>query len=62
MTLGTLHSEPTRALTNSCSVLVSSGRMGEASEVAGLVRYLAIDESALYITGHTFNVDGGMVM
>eukprot|EP00873_Tetraselmis_striata_P034806 jgi/Tetstr1/455070/TSEL_041924.t1 len=38
------------------------GRMGEASEVAGMTRFLAIDEAALYITGHTFNVDGGMAM
>eukprot|EP00192_Tetraselmis_astigmatica_P013435 CAMPEP_0117668570 /NCGR_PEP_ID=MMETSP0804-20121206/11625_1 /TAXON_ID=1074897 /ORGANISM="Tetraselmis astigmatica, Strain CCMP880" /LENGTH=328 /DNA_ID=CAMNT_0005476481 /DNA_START=102 /DNA_END=1088 /DNA_ORIENTATION=- len=38
------------------------GRMGEPSEVAGLVRYLAVDPSSLYVTGHTFNVDGGMAM
>uniref|UniRef100_A0A061QIP5 3-oxoacyl-[acyl-carrier-protein] reductase n=1 Tax=Tetraselmis sp. GSL018 TaxID=582737 RepID=A0A061QIP5_9CHLO len=38
------------------------GRMGEPEEVAGLVRYLALDDSAAYITGHTFNVDGGMAM
>ncbi|MCC5900033.1 MAG: 3-oxoacyl-[acyl-carrier-protein] reductase [Phormidium sp. GEM2.Bin31] len=38
------------------------GRFGEASEVAGLIRFLAADPAAAYITGQTFNVDGGMVM
>jgi len=38
------------------------GRMGEPDEVAGLVRYLALDPSAAYMTGHCFNVDGGMAM
>lgn len=38
------------------------GRYGEAEEVAGLVRFLAVDPSALYITGQVMNVDGGMVM
>jgi len=30
--------------------------------VAGLVRYLALDPSAAYITGHTINVDGGIAI
>jgi 3-oxoacyl-[acyl-carrier protein] reductase len=38
------------------------GRFGEASEVAGTIRFLAADTAAAYITGQTFNVDGGMVM
>lgn len=38
------------------------GRYGEAEEVAGLVRFLAADAAAGYITGQTLNVDGGMVM
>ncbi len=38
------------------------GRFGQAEEVAGLVKFLAIDPAAAYITGQTFNVDGGMVM
>jgi 3-oxoacyl-[acyl-carrier protein] reductase len=38
------------------------GRFGEASEVAGTIRFLAADAAAAYITGQTFNVDGGMVM
>jgi 3-oxoacyl-[acyl-carrier protein] reductase len=35
-------------------------RLGTAEEVAGLVRYLAVDPSAAYITGHCFNIDGGL--
>ncbi|MGB3239044.1 MAG: 3-oxoacyl-[acyl-carrier-protein] reductase [Geitlerinemataceae cyanobacterium] len=37
-------------------------RYGKAEEVAGLVRFLAADPAAAYITGQTMNVDGGMVM
>lgn len=37
-------------------------RYGQPEEVAGMVRYLAADPSAGYITGQVFNVDGGMVM
>ncbi len=38
------------------------GRYGKPEEVAGMVRFLAADEAAGYITGQVFNVDGGMVM
>ena len=38
------------------------GRYGEPQEVAGMVRFLAADSAAAYITGQVFNVDGGMVM
>lgn len=38
------------------------GRYGTPEEVAGLVHFLAADPAAAYITGQTFNVDGGMVM
>lgn len=38
------------------------GRYGEPEEVAGMVRFLAADAAAAYITGQVFNVDGGMVM
>lgn len=38
------------------------GRYGQPDEVAGMVRFLAADTAAAYITGQVFNVDGGMVM
>lgn len=37
-------------------------RYGQPEEVAGMVRFLAADPAAAYITGQVFNVDGGMVM
>lgn len=38
------------------------GRFGQPEEIAGMVRFLAGDPAAAYITGQVFNVDGGMVM
>jgi 3-oxoacyl-[acyl-carrier protein] reductase len=38
------------------------GRYGEPEDIAGMVRFLASDPAAAYITGQTFNVDGGLVM
>ncbi len=38
------------------------GRYGQPEEVAGLVRFLAADPAAAYITGQVMNIDGGMVM
>jgi NAD(P)-dependent dehydrogenase (short-subunit alcohol dehydrogenase family) len=35
-----------------------AGRMGEATDIAGAVRYLA---EASHVTGHILNVDGGIV-
>jgi 3-oxoacyl-[acyl-carrier protein] reductase len=40
---------------------IPSGRLGTAEEVAGCAVFLASDAAA-YITGHTLNVNGGMVM
>lgn len=42
--------------------MIPMKRLGEPHEVAGLVRYLALDPSAAYITGHTFSVDGGIAI
>jgi len=38
------------------------GRLGKAEEVAGMTRFLALDPAADYITGHCFNVDGGIAI
>ena len=38
------------------------GRMGQPSEVASAVRFLAADPAAAYMTGQVLQVDGGMVM
>lgn len=38
------------------------GRYGKPEEIAGMVRFLAADSAAAYVTGQVFNVDGGMVM
>jgi len=37
------------------------GRYGKPEEIAGMVRFLAADNAAAYITGQTFNVDGGFL-
>jgi 3-oxoacyl-[acyl-carrier protein] reductase len=37
-------------------------RIGTGDEVAGLVRFLALDPSASYITGHALNIDGGFAI
>ncbi len=40
---------------------VPLGRLGDPSEIAGCVRFLASDAAA-YVTGHTLHVNGGMYM
>lgn len=37
------------------------GKLGEAKDVANLVKFLASDESS-YITGQVIHVDGGMLI
>eukprot|EP00980_Cylindrotheca_fusiformis_P028727 scaffold22640_cov138-Cylindrotheca_fusiformis.AAC.8 len=44
------------------SEMIPLKRLGKPEEVAGMVRFLALDPAADYITGHTFNVDGGIAM
>jgi len=41
---------------------IPAGRLGKPEEVAGLTRFLALDPAADYITGHCFNVDGGIAI
>ncbi|MBD2385452.1 3-oxoacyl-[acyl-carrier-protein] reductase [Cylindrospermum sp. FACHB-282] len=38
------------------------GRFGQPEEIAGMVRFLAADPAAAYITGQVFNVNGGLMM
>ena len=37
-------------------------RLGKPEEVAGMTRFLCLDPAADYITGHFFNVDGGIAI
>lgn len=48
--------------TNKIIEFIPLNRYGTPNEVAGMVRFLAADPAAAYITGQVFNVDGGMVM
>lgn len=38
------------------------GRLGQPEEVAGVVRFLALDPAAQYMTGHCYDVDGGIAI
>ena len=42
--------------------LIPLKRFGKPEEVAGLVKFLALDSAAAYMTGHCFNVDGGLAI
>ncbi|WP_392530515.1 3-oxoacyl-[acyl-carrier-protein] reductase [Nostoc sp. C117] len=61
---GFIATDMTSDLNNPEDILkfIPLGRFGQAEEVAGMVRFLAADPAAAYITGQVFNVDGGMVM
>ena len=54
----------TSELPNTDEILkfIPLGRFGKPEDIAGMVRFLAADPAAAYITGQVFNVDGGMVM
>ncbi|MEH2154995.1 3-oxoacyl-[acyl-carrier-protein] reductase [Nostoc sp.] len=61
---GFITTDMTSDLNNPEDILkyIPLGRFGQPEEVAGMVRFLAADPAAAYITGQVFNVDGGMVM
>jgi 3-oxoacyl-[acyl-carrier protein] reductase len=61
---GFIETDMTSELPNTDEILkyIPLGRFGKADDVAGMVRFLAADPAAAYITGQVFNVDGGMVM
>ena len=61
---GFIATDMTSNLTNTEEIVkfIPLGRYGQPEEIAGMVRFLAADPAAAYITGQVFNVDGGMVM
>ena len=61
---GFIATDMTSELSNTEEILkyIPLGRYGQVDEVAGLIRFLAADPAAAYITGQVMNVDGGMVM
>ncbi|MCU0537119.1 MAG: 3-oxoacyl-[acyl-carrier-protein] reductase [Hydrococcus sp. Prado102] len=61
---GFIETDMTSNLTHTEEILklIPLGRYGKPEEIAGMVRFLAADPAAAYITGQVFNVDGGMVM
>ena len=62
---GYIETDMTNKLTNEkkeeLKNLIPLGRIGKPIDIANLICFLASDEAS-YITGQTFNVDGGMVM
>jgi 3-oxoacyl-[acyl-carrier protein] reductase len=61
---GFIATDMTSELGNAEEILkfIPLARFGQPEEIAGMVRFLAADPAAAYITGQVFNVDGGMVM
>ena len=61
---GFIATDMTGDLANTDDILkyIPLGRFGQPEDIAGMVRFLAADPAAAYITGQVFNVDGGMVM
>jgi len=61
---GFIATDMTGDLKNTEEILkfIPLARYGQPEEVAGLIRFLASDPAAAYITGQVMNVDGGMVM
>lgn len=61
---GFIATDMTSSLGNTEEILklIPLARFGQPEDIAGMVRFLAADPAAAYITGQVFNVDGGMVM
>ncbi|MCL2932209.1 MAG: 3-oxoacyl-[acyl-carrier-protein] reductase [Trichodesmium sp. MAG_R03] len=58
---GFIATDMTKDLKNSEEIMkfIPLGRYGKPEEVAGMIKFLAADDAANYITGQVFNVDGG---
>merc|ERR1719183_572529 len=63
---GFIESDMTAVLSDDVMTKILAGvplnRMGKPEEIAGLVRFLALDPAAGYITGQCLSIDGGMAM
>ncbi|PSN20082.1 3-oxoacyl-[acyl-carrier-protein] reductase [filamentous cyanobacterium CCP5] len=61
---GFIATDMTGNLPNTDEILkfIPLGKFGQPEDIAGMVRFLAADPAAAYITGQVMNVDGGMVM
>ena len=58
VSVGAVSSGQTEEFTQNYARQVPLGRMADAADVAGAMRYLASDASK-YVTGHNLVVDGG---
>jgi len=56
---GPTETDMTSAVVEMLKPLVPVGRVGQPSEIAGLVAYLASEEAG-YVTGASLTIDGGM--
>lgn len=60
---GFIESDMTSALHDATLVKsIPLQRFGTPDEVASLVKFLALDPAGAYMTGHTFNIDGGVAI
>ena len=60
---GFIESDMTKELNKEAILpLIPLKRFGTPEEVAGLVRFLALDPAGSYMTGHCFNIDGGIAI
>lgn len=60
---GFIASDMTKDLnTEALLPMIPLKRLGTPEEVAGLVRFLATDPAAAYMTGHCYDIDGGMAI
>ena len=59
---GFIESDMTSGVSRDAMARIPLQRFGTAQEVASLVTFLALDPAGAYMTGHTFNIDGGVAI